>query len=61
MASGLPDVLKRLKAEGYKVVAMRAKAPVKSLPQYDEALMKDVKLPTVSNRPLSSVVTDVTN
>ena len=58
-AALLPDVLKRLKAEGYKVVAMRAKAPVKSLPQYDEALMKDVKLPTVSNRPLSSVVTEV--
>src|SRR5690242_14887474 len=58
-AALLPDILKRLKAEGYKVVAMRAKTPVKSLPQYDEALMKDVKLPTVSNRPLSSVVTEV--
>src|SRR5262252_9210902 len=58
-AALLPEVLKRLKAEGYKVVAMRSKAPVKSLPQYDEALLKDVKLPTVSNRPLSSVVTEV--
>ena len=46
-AALLPDVLKRLKAEGYKVVAMRAKAPVKSLPQYDEQLIKDAKLPTV--------------
>jgi hypothetical protein len=55
----LPEILTRLKAEGYKVVAMRSKSPVKSLPQYDEALMKDVKLPTVSNRPLSSVVTEV--
>ena len=58
-AALLPDILKRLKAEGYKVVAMRSKAPVKSLPQYDEALAKDAKLPTVSNRPLSSVVTEV--
>jgi peptidoglycan/xylan/chitin deacetylase (PgdA/CDA1 family) len=58
-AALLPDILKRLKDEGYKVVAMRSKSPVKSLPQYDEALMKDVKLPTVSNRPLSSVVTEV--
>ena len=58
-AALLPDILKRLKAEGYKVVAMRSKAPVQSLPQYDEALAKDVKLPTVSNRPLSSVVTEV--
>src|SRR6516162_5184253 len=37
-AALLPDILKRLKAEGYKVVAMRAKSPVASLPQYDEAL-----------------------
>jgi len=58
-AALLPDILKRLKAEGYKVVAMRAKAPVKSLPQYDEQLMKDAKLPTLSQRPVSSVVTDV--
>ena len=42
-AALLPEILKRLKAEGYKVVAMRAKAPVQSLPQYDEALMKDVQ------------------
>jgi len=60
-AALLPEILKKLKADGYKVVAMRAKEPVQSLPQYDEALMKDVKLPTVSNRPLSSVVTDVSN
>ena len=58
-AALLPDILKRLKTEGYKVVAMRAKAPVKSLPQYDEQLMKDAKLPTLSQRPVSSVVTDV--
>jgi hypothetical protein len=38
---------------------MRAKAPVKSLPQYDEQLLKEAKLPTLSQRPVSSVVTDV--
>jgi peptidoglycan/xylan/chitin deacetylase (PgdA/CDA1 family) len=58
-AEALPELLRRLKAGGYKVVAMRAKAPVQSLPEYDEALMKDVKLPTVSQRPVSSVVTTV--
>jgi peptidoglycan/xylan/chitin deacetylase (PgdA/CDA1 family) len=58
-AEALPEMLHRLKAEGFKVVAMRAKAPVQSLPQYDEALLKDAKLPTVSQRPVSSVVTDV--
>jgi len=55
-AEALPDLLKRLKAGGYKVVAMRAKAPVQSLPQYDEELLKEAKLPTVSSRPVSSVV-----
>ena len=59
-AEALPDILKRLKAEGFKVVAMRAKAPVQTLPQYDEEVLKDSKLPTLSQRPVSSVVTDVT-
>ena len=58
-AEALPELLKRLKAGGYKVVAMRAKAPVQTLPQYDEAVIKELKLPTMSNRPMSSVVTDV--
>jgi peptidoglycan/xylan/chitin deacetylase (PgdA/CDA1 family) len=58
-AEFLPELLKKLKAGGYKVVAMRAKAPVQSLPQYDEAVIKELKLPTMSSRPLSSVVTDV--
>jgi peptidoglycan/xylan/chitin deacetylase (PgdA/CDA1 family) len=55
-AEALPELLKRLKAGGYKVVAMRAKTPVQILPQYEEELAKDVKLPTVSARPVSSVV-----
>ena len=59
-AEALPTILARLKTEGYKVVAMRAKAPVQSLPQYDEMVLKDAKLPTLSQRPVSSVVTDVT-
>jgi len=52
----LPELLKNLKEGGYKVVAMRAKAPVETLAQYDEELHKDLKLPTVSSRPVSSVV-----
>src|SRR5262245_17183393 len=58
-AEALPEILRRLKAGGYKVVAMRAKTPVQSLPQYDEMLLKEAKLPTVSQRPVSSVVTTV--
>ena len=37
-AEALPELLNRLKAGGYKVVAMRAKTPVETLPQYDEEL-----------------------
>ena len=55
-AEALPELLRRLKAGGYKVVQMKAKAPVQTLPQYDEEVLKDTKLPTVSSRPVSSVV-----
>src|SRR6516225_6386044 len=58
-AEALPELLNRLKAGGYKVVAMRAKTPVATLPGYDQELLKDVKLPTVSQRPVNSVVTTV--
>jgi peptidoglycan/xylan/chitin deacetylase (PgdA/CDA1 family) len=55
-AEALPEILRRLKAGGYKVVQMKAKAPVQTLPQYDEALIKEAKLPTMTSRPVSSVV-----
>ena len=55
-AEALPTLLRRLKAGGYKVVLMRAKAPVVTIASYDEALVKDAKLPTVSTRPVNSVV-----
>jgi peptidoglycan/xylan/chitin deacetylase (PgdA/CDA1 family) len=55
-AEALPELLRRLKAGGYKVVQMKAKAPVQTIAEYDEGILKDTKLPTVSTRPLSSVV-----
>jgi peptidoglycan/xylan/chitin deacetylase (PgdA/CDA1 family) len=55
----LPTLLSRLKAGGYKIVLMRAKAPLQTLPEYDDALVKDMKLPTVSARALNSVVQTV--
>jgi peptidoglycan/xylan/chitin deacetylase (PgdA/CDA1 family) len=58
-AEALPELLHRLKAEGFKVVAMRAKAPVQTLPEYDELVIKEAKLPTLSQRPVNSVVTTV--
>jgi len=55
-AHALPELLAQLKAGGYKIVHMKAKDTVTTLPQYDEMLRNDIKLPTVSDRPTSSVV-----
>jgi len=55
-AEALPELLHKLKAGGYKVVQMRAKNPVQTIAQYDDEIVKDAKLPTVSSRPVSSVV-----
>ncbi|WP_315832371.1 polysaccharide deacetylase family protein [Bradyrhizobium prioriisuperbiae] len=55
-AEALPALLRKLKAGGYKVVQIKAKAPVHTIASYDEALQKDTKLPTMSSKPVSSVV-----
>ena len=55
-AEALPELLRKLKAGGYKVVHMRAKAPMQTIAEFDDSIVKDLKLPTVSSRPVSSVV-----
>ncbi len=55
-AEALPELLKRLKAGGYKVVQVKAKTPMQTIAKYDEEVTKDIKLPTMSSRPVSSVV-----
>src|SRR5215213_10282534 len=47
----VPQLLTDLKAGGYKIVHLKSRAPVTTLPQYDEELQRDQKLPTVSQRP----------
>jgi hypothetical protein len=58
-AEALPTLLNRLKAGGYKVVQMKAKTSLQTLPEYDDALVKDMKLPVASTRPVGSVVQTV--
>jgi peptidoglycan/xylan/chitin deacetylase (PgdA/CDA1 family) len=58
-AEALPTLLRRLKAGGYKIVQMKAKTTLQTLPEYDEALAKELKLPTFSSRPVASVVQTV--
>ena len=55
-AEALPELLRRLKAGGYKVVQMKAKAPLQTLPAYDEVMLKEIKQPIASARPVSNVV-----
>jgi hypothetical protein len=38
---------------------MKAKAPFETLPEYDEALLRDMKVPVSSARPIGSVVQTV--
>jgi peptidoglycan/xylan/chitin deacetylase (PgdA/CDA1 family) len=58
-AHALPQLLAQLKANGYKIVHMVPKDSLPTLPQYDEAVLKDQKLPTVDQRPTSNVVRTV--
>jgi peptidoglycan/xylan/chitin deacetylase (PgdA/CDA1 family) len=55
----LPELLAQLKAGGYNIVQVKAKELVKTLPEYDEAIMKEFGGNTVSTRPTSSVVRTV--
>ena len=58
-AAALPTLLRRLKAGGYKVVEMKAKERLETLPETDAELVRDLKVPAVSARPLNSVVQTV--
>jgi peptidoglycan/xylan/chitin deacetylase (PgdA/CDA1 family) len=58
-AAAAADLLNDLKANGYRIVHMRARNPVTTVAQYDEEIRKDAKLPTVTSKPTSSVVRTV--
>jgi len=40
-ADALPELLRRLKTGGYKIVQMTAKTPVQTMPQYDQEIAKN--------------------
>jgi peptidoglycan/xylan/chitin deacetylase (PgdA/CDA1 family) len=58
-AEALPEILAKLKAGGFKIVHMVPKYQLQTLPVYDEAVLKDQKLPTLDQRPTSSIVQTV--
>lgn len=59
-ANALPELLVQLKAGGYKVVHLKAKDTVVTLPQYDAALAKAQSGQTTDGRPTTSVVRTIT-
>jgi peptidoglycan/xylan/chitin deacetylase (PgdA/CDA1 family) len=55
-AEALPELLKQMKEKGYKVVHMKPKFLVKSLPQYDAMILQEQKMPTANAQPTSTIV-----
>ena len=55
-AEALPELIRQLKAGGYKVVHMVARQPLTTLPKYDEMVTQKDKLSSNNTRPENSVV-----
>jgi peptidoglycan/xylan/chitin deacetylase (PgdA/CDA1 family) len=55
-AVALPELLLQLKAKGFKVVHLKAKVAVTSLPQYEAAMVKTRAGQTVDGRPTANIV-----
>jgi len=55
-SEAVPELLKRLKAGGYKVVQVVGKTPVEPLPEYKEAVLKEMGSGLDEERPMSSVI-----
>jgi peptidoglycan/xylan/chitin deacetylase (PgdA/CDA1 family) len=55
-AEAAPELLRQLKAGGYKVVFLKAKTQLETIASYDEIIGKNNKLPTLNDHPTASVV-----
>jgi peptidoglycan/xylan/chitin deacetylase (PgdA/CDA1 family) len=55
-AAAMPELLRQLKAAGFKVVHMVPKAPVTTLAKYDDMLKQQDKMDVTNTRPENSVV-----
>src|SRR5690242_14732145 len=58
-SQAIPEILAKLKAGGFKVVHMVPKDQVQTVAKYDEMVNKTEKLPTLDQRPTSSIVRTV--
>jgi predicted CoA-binding protein len=55
-AEATADLLKDLKAAGYKIVFMKPKFPATTIASYDELILKEMKTSAGDSRPTSSIV-----
>jgi peptidoglycan/xylan/chitin deacetylase (PgdA/CDA1 family) len=55
-SEAVPELFKKLKAGGYKVVQVVGKTPVEPLPEYKDAVLKEMGGGLAEARPMSSVV-----
>jgi peptidoglycan/xylan/chitin deacetylase (PgdA/CDA1 family) len=55
-AEALPEILRQLKANGFRIVHMVPRAPVVTLAKYDAMLRQQDKMDVTNTRPESSVV-----
>ena len=60
-AHAAPDLLKKLKDGGYKVVQVVGKAPLEPKKEYVDMVMKEIGGGMESARPMSSVIKDISN
>lgn len=58
-AAGTMDLLNELQARGFKIVHMRARAPVTTLAEWDDKARAEFKAPAGDTRPTSAVVRTV--
>ncbi|MGH6664808.1 MAG: polysaccharide deacetylase family protein [Pseudolabrys sp.] len=55
-SEAVPELFKQLKAGGYKVVQVVGKTPIEPLPEYKEAVLKEMGGGLDEARPMSSVI-----
>jgi len=58
-AHAVKEVLAHMKAKGFKIVQMKAKEPLGTLPEYDAMVMKEMNPATANARPMNSVIRTV--
>jgi 3-dehydroquinate dehydratase len=60
-AHAAPELLKKLKDGGYKVVQMVGKTPLEPKKEYVDIVLKEIGGGMESARPMSSVIKDISN